>query len=63
MVVIVNGIDDPMIATSCAVETLKPEPQGCTRPVGILGYWPVQELDRGDSHLLGQLGQVTACCR
>jgi hypothetical protein len=61
MVLIVDGVDDPMIAASRGVETFKAKFQWRAGPVGILGYRPVQEFDRGSRHLLGKLGQVTPC--
>jgi hypothetical protein len=59
VVLIVDGVDDPMIAASRRMETFEAKLQWRAGPVGILGYRPVQELDRGSRHLLGKLGQVT----
>ncbi len=53
--VVINGVDDAMVAPSSAVESCEAEPQRRTGSVWVVGDWPVQELDCSRRDLLGEL--------
>jgi len=51
---IVDAVDDPVIPSVGAAQTLQVEPERSTDPVWVVGESAVDELDCGGCHLVRQ---------
>ncbi len=61
--ILIDFVDDSVVPTPGAVESLKTEPQGNSNTLGLDGYLRIDELDRRGRNLLWKSGHVSTSSR